>query len=194
MACPTRRRRRFPTTREAPVRPPGLSPYLGRDRCSASPSAATRPAPRVPTDNPIRAGVAVQVWQGSAILELLKFLADVTRSLFRSRAACEAEVLFLRQQLIVVQRASTKRIRVWAIDKLIFLLLYRCVPRSGAAHHLPTGDADPVAPSEISGLLAMEISQRSWPPADSAELPGVGMPHPAREPDVGRAAYPRRTA
>jgi hypothetical protein len=55
-------------------------------------------------------------------------LAAVVRSPFRSLAAHEAEVLFLRQQLTVLQRSAPKRVSLRLRDKLICLLLYRLFP------------------------------------------------------------------
>src|SRR4051794_36062264 len=58
----------------------------------------------------------------------MSFLAALLRSLFGSRAACEAEVLFLRQQLIVLRRSAPRRIPTRRSDKLIFVVLYRLIP------------------------------------------------------------------
>ena len=55
---------------------------------------------------------------------LIKFLL-VVRSRLKSRARLEAEILVLRQQVIVLNRKS--RFRVWLrnTDRLIFVWLYR---------------------------------------------------------------------
>src|SRR3954454_15934448 len=62
------------------------------------------------------------------MLNVLHFLAALFRSPFRSRAACEVEVLFLRQQLIVLRRSAPRRIPIRRSDKLIFVVLYRLFP------------------------------------------------------------------
>ena len=54
-------------------------------------------------------------------------LADV--DLFRSRAAIEAEILTLRQQIIVLRRTAPKKQTFGAIDRLVFVGLYRLFPR-----------------------------------------------------------------
>jgi hypothetical protein len=49
--------------------------------------------------------------------------------LFRSRAAIEAEILTLRQQIIVLRRTAPKKQSFGAIDRLVFVGLYRLFPR-----------------------------------------------------------------
>src|ERR1700720_3460963 len=58
---------------------------------------------------------------------LLKLLL-IARSRPKSRASLEAENLVLRQQLIVLSRKSRSRVRLWNIDRLTFVWLYRCFP------------------------------------------------------------------
>jgi transposase InsO family protein len=50
------------------------------------------------------------------------------RSQFTRRARLEAENLLLRQQLIVLQRKSPRRVRLWNIDRLLLVWLYRLYP------------------------------------------------------------------
>jgi hypothetical protein len=50
------------------------------------------------------------------------------RSRFMSRARLEAENLLLRQQLIVLRRKSPTRVRLWNIDRLLLVWLYRLYP------------------------------------------------------------------
>src|SRR4249920_3797810 len=47
---------------------------------------------------------------------------------FRSRASLEAEILILRQQIIVLRRTAPKRLRFNGLDRLIFVGLYRLFP------------------------------------------------------------------
>ena len=49
--------------------------------------------------------------------------------LFRSRAAIEAEILTLRQQIIVLRRTAPKKQSFGAINRLVFVGLYRPFPR-----------------------------------------------------------------
>jgi transposase InsO family protein len=48
--------------------------------------------------------------------------------LFRSRSRLQVEILALRQQLIVLRRTAPKRVRLRALDRLLFVLLYRLWP------------------------------------------------------------------
>src|ERR1700738_521481 len=47
------------------------------------------------------------------------------RSRFTRRARLEAENLILRQQLVVLRRQQPKRVRLWNIDGLLTVWLYR---------------------------------------------------------------------
>ena len=50
------------------------------------------------------------------------------RSWFARRARLETENLILRQQLVVLRRKSAKRVRLWNIDRLLFVWSYRLYP------------------------------------------------------------------
>src|ERR1700716_2818175 len=50
------------------------------------------------------------------------------RSRFTRRARLEAENLILRQQLVVLRRKSPARVRLWNIDRLVMVWLYRLYP------------------------------------------------------------------
>jgi hypothetical protein len=54
----------------------------------------------------------------------------VMAGLFRSRAALQAEILVLRQQLIVLRRKSPKRLVFSNIDRLVLVSLYRFSPKT----------------------------------------------------------------
>jgi transposase InsO family protein len=62
------------------------------------------------------------------MIDLLKLLVGFLVGLFRSQAAREAEMAFLRQQLLVLKRSSPARIRLRIADRLIFVWLYRLFP------------------------------------------------------------------
>ena len=64
----------------------------------------------------------------TGMLDLLKLLGGFLAGLFRSQAAREAEMAFLRQQLLVLKRSSPTRIRLRIADRLIFVWLYRLFP------------------------------------------------------------------
>src|SRR5207237_2206562 len=57
-----------------------------------------------------------------------KLLGGLLVGLFRSRAAREAEMAFLRQQLVVLKRSAPARLRLRTADRLIFVWLYRLFP------------------------------------------------------------------
>jgi SCO1/SenC family protein len=50
------------------------------------------------------------------------------RSRFARRARLEAENLLLRRQLICLRRQHPRRVRLWNIDRLLFVWLYRLYP------------------------------------------------------------------
>ena len=90
--------------------------------------------------------------------------------LFRSRAALEAEIAVLRQQLNVLRRACPKKLPFNSIDRLILGGACRC---------------DPLASCRISIVLALEIEvsprstnralrNSSTDPRDEQRQPVVG--------------------
>jgi hypothetical protein len=58
----------------------------------------------------------------------LKSVLGTLLLLFQSRSRLQVEVLALRQQLIVLRRTVPKRVRLSAVDRLWFVLLYRLWP------------------------------------------------------------------
>src|SRR5882757_2298450 len=61
--------------------------------------------------------------------DLVRLIVWAVVDLFRSRAAIEAEILTLRQQIIVLRRTAPKKQSFGAIDRLVFVGLYRFFPR-----------------------------------------------------------------
>ena len=59
---------------------------------------------------------------------VLRFVAALLAWLRSSQARREAEILYLRQQLIVLKRSPPARPRLKATDRLIFVCLYRLFP------------------------------------------------------------------
>ena len=84
------------------------------------------------TENRIRDGAdaadAAMGYPRFAMLDLLKLLSGLLVGLFRSPAAREAETAFLRQQLVVLKRSASARLRLRPADRLIFVWLYRLCP------------------------------------------------------------------
>ena len=67
----------------------------------------------------------------AGMIDLLKLLGGLLVGVFRSHAAREAEMAFLRQQLVVLQRSAPARLRLRTADRVIFVWLYRlylCLP------------------------------------------------------------------
>src|SRR5262249_50998908 len=62
------------------------------------------------------------------MIDLLKLLGGLLVGVLRSHAAREAEMAFLRQQLVVLQRSAPTRLRLRTADRLIFVWLYRLFP------------------------------------------------------------------
>ena len=62
------------------------------------------------------------------MIDLLKRLGGLLVGVFRLHAAREAEMAFLRQQLVVLQRSAPARLRLRTADRLIFVWLYRLFP------------------------------------------------------------------
>ena len=85
--------------------------------------------PGVPTENLIRGGADPAMgYLRVGMLDLLKLLGGFLAGLFRSQAAREAEMAFLRQQLLVLKRSAPARLRLRTTDRLIFVWLYRLFP------------------------------------------------------------------
>ena len=63
------------------------------------------------------------------MLKLERSIASVLARRFRSRAVVELENLALRHQLHVLCRRRPGRLRLFAIDRLLWVLLYRLWPR-----------------------------------------------------------------
>lgn len=62
------------------------------------------------------------------MIDFLKLLGGSLVGSFRSRSAREAEMAFLRHQLLVLQRSAPARLRLRNADRLIFVWLYRLFP------------------------------------------------------------------
>src|SRR4029077_16306473 len=61
--------------------------------------------------------------------DLVRLIVWAVGDLFRSRAAIEAEILTLRQQIIVLRRTAPRKQSFGAIDRWMFVGLYRLFPR-----------------------------------------------------------------
>src|SRR3981189_2673722 len=62
------------------------------------------------------------------MVAFLSQLLLAIRSLFTRRARLEAENLLWRRRLVVLRRKSPTRVRLWNIDRLLLVWLYRLYP------------------------------------------------------------------
>jgi hypothetical protein len=79
----------------------------------------------------------VSGWRVAANLAMLLRMRDLCRligwmivDLIRSRATLEAEIWTLRQQINVLRRTDPKKLSFSAIDRLVFVGLYRLFPKA----------------------------------------------------------------
>jgi hypothetical protein len=101
--------------------------------------------------------------------DLCRLIWSAVVGLFRSRAALQAEILFLRHQLNVLQRRSPKRVALSNIDRLVFAGLYCLAPQVLDALKNPqAGNSEPLASGRLPSLLAMEIETARWATEDAA--------------------------
>ena len=61
--------------------------------------------------------------------DLFRLIGWTVVDLFRSRAALEAEIWTLRQQINVLRRTAPKRVSFSVFDRLVFAGLYRLFPK-----------------------------------------------------------------
>ena len=90
---------------------------------------------------------------------ILKLLIGVLRDCFRSRGRLEAEMAVLRHQINILRRRLLKRVRPSALDRAIFVWLYRLFPDIGNAVAI-------IRPETFSCVVALEVSQSRRAPHD----------------------------
>src|SRR3984893_11439703 len=114
---------------------------------------------------------------------------------FRPRTALQAEVLVLRHQLNVLGRKSRKRLAFGNVDRLVFTALYRVAPGVlDALKILKPQTGDPLAPRRVPSLLGLEIMRARRPAKDTGGHSPTHSRHERREPALGSATDPWRTA
>ena len=62
------------------------------------------------------------------MFNVLSLLGQLLAPIRRSRVSRDAEILFLRQHLLVLRRSAPARIRLRNTDRLILVWLYRLFP------------------------------------------------------------------
>ena len=88
---------------------------------------------------------------------LTKFLL-IVRSRLRSQARLQAQILVLRQQVLVLSRKSLSRARLRNLDRLILVWLYQLFPSILDAITEVKPDSAPLASPRLSSLLVLEVS------------------------------------
>jgi len=101
------------------------------------------------------------------MVEWLRLLTYALRSRLESRLTLEAENLVLRQQINVLVRRAAEAIAAEELGSPAAGLVVPTLsfnPEPDPDRH--AGDRDPLAPSRLPGLLALEISPRRGTPSD----------------------------
>src|SRR5437870_6255807 len=114
---------------------------------------------------------------------------------FRPRAALQAEILVLRHQLNVLRRKSPKRLAFGNVDRLVFNCALSYGSWSiGRTENSQAADGDPLAPRRVPSLLGLEITRARRPAKDTGGHSPTHSRHERREPALGSATDPWRTA
>jgi hypothetical protein len=112
---------------------PSASPPAVRWESAASPGYGGHERGRVqacPCRKPHLAGESPSIGRCCCVMrDLCRLIGWVVVDLFRSRVALEAEILTLRQQINVLRRTAPAKLSFGAIDRLVFVGLYRLFPK-----------------------------------------------------------------
>ena len=122
----------------------------------------------------------------AGMLDLLKLLGGFAVGLFRFQAAREAEMTFLRQQLLVLKwsaPARSQKLRV--ADRLIFVGVDPAVPVGArSCGNLPARDAGTLELAWLPPALALEVRLPRRPAAIPAEICNLVRAHLALDKDA----------
>jgi len=99
----------------------------------------------------------------------------------RAASRVETENLILRQQLVYYGRKSSKRLRLWNIDRCFSFGRIVCTRRSWTRSYRPAGDRDPLHPTRFSAPTGAEVPPRRRPSTDCCRDSGAD---PVDEPRV----------
>ena len=127
------------------------------------------------------------------MVAFLSQLLLTIRSRFTRRARLEAENLLLRQQLVVLRRKSPKRVRLWNIDRLLLVWLYRLYPSLLDA--IIIVQPETVIRWHRRGFRAYwrwKSRHVGGRPRTAAEIRALIRRINRENPAVGRTSYPRR--
>src|ERR1700731_2746422 len=127
--------------------------------------------------------------------DLVRVIVWIVADLFRSRAALEAEILTLRQQINVLRRTAPKETNLQRLRPIDFCLPLSASPwRSRCAGDCQAGDRSQMASRWLPIILALEIESAGWQANSSV---GDTQPYPRDEhcqSAVGSAADSWRVA
>ena len=119
---------------------------------------------------------------------MVAFLTElllVIRSWVARRARLEAENLVLRQQLVILRRKSPSRVRLWNIDRLLMVWLYRLYPSLLDAIIIIQPETVILWLSAASAPIGAGSLATSAAVHDKCRGSGVGSAHEPREPAMG---------
>jgi hypothetical protein len=97
----------------------------------------------------------------AGMLKLVRSAISIVARRFRSRAVLELENLALRHQLHVLRRQRPGRPRLFTIDRLLWVWLYRIWPRCLDDGVGQACNGRPMAPSGIPPVLALAFEVRT---------------------------------
>ena len=105
------------------------------------------------------------------MLDLVRLIWALVIDLFLSKAALEAEVLVLRQQIVVLRRGRRTRPPMQAIDRLVLGSVCWLVPNArDALAVVRPGNGPALARGRFPIVLALEIETSAGRPAVAAEI------------------------
>ena len=95
-------------------------------------------------------------------MSVVASLLHSLRFLVRSRAALHLEIVALRHQLVVTSRSRRRRLRLTALDRVLWAWLAHRWRDYGASRRA-AGDRPRMASSWFSSVLALEGPTSDWP-------------------------------
>jgi hypothetical protein len=131
----------------------------------------------------------------AGMIDCLTLLGGLLVGLFRSYAAREAEMAFLRQQLLVLKRvraAQAQVARCRSADLRLALPAVAVAARS--LGHIPAGDARALASQRLPPVLALEVPPPCRPTCGPGRDPRSGPNNQPRQPALGWATHSWRIA
>src|SRR5882757_998837 len=94
--------------------------------------------------------------------DLCRLIGWMVVDLIRSRVMLEAEIWTLRQQINVLRRTAPKKLSFCAVDRMIFVGLYRLFPKFAMRWRSSSRTPCPLASCRVQILLALEVETPWW--------------------------------